>query len=103
MENNETKAENQNQDLGQDEFHISNPEKIRFAQPEWVFQFDEDEPIVFAWSEQPDDTAKIIIEMKGESNSTLFFKSTNGKTFKIFSREITEPTLKMLEQNIIIN
>lgn len=82
--------------------NLTIPQITKFKQPEWVFQFDNDEPVVFAWCEQPEDEPRLSLDFKGESSSTLFFTSTSGKTFKIFSREITEPTIKMLEQNIVI-
>jgi hypothetical protein len=97
MENQET----QEQQLPEG-FELVDIQATKFKHPEWVFQFDNDEPVVFAWCEQEEDNPRLSFNLKAETNSTLFFKSPGGKTFKIFSREITEPTLKMLEQNIII-
>lgn len=83
-------------------FESVSPQVTKFKQPEWVFQFDNDEPVVFAWCEQEEDNPRLSFDMRGETNSTLLFNSPSGKSFKVFAREITEPTLKMLEQNIII-
>jgi len=73
---------------------------VEFQRPEWVFQFDDNEPVVFAWSNDEEEPGEVNISLKGDSNSTLTFVDRDGKkTFKIFAREITEPTLKMIEQN----
>jgi len=75
------------------------PEIVHFKRAEWCFQFDDEEPIVFAWSQDEEDPGNIVLKLEPRSNSTLFFKSASGKEMKMFSREITEPTLKMIAQN----
>ena len=74
-------------------------EVVPFNQAEWVFQFDEDEPTVFAWCNEPNDPTNVNLTLTPDTRTDVVFKSANGKMMKIFAREITEPTLKMLEQN----
>jgi hypothetical protein len=83
-----------------EELFLKTQENISFKRPEWVFQFDDNEPVVFAWSNDEEEPGEVNISLKGDSSSTLTFIDRDGKkTFKIFAREITEPTLKMIEQN----
>lgn len=82
------------------ELFLETPEIVTFKRPEWVFQFDDNEPIVFAWSNDEEEPGEVTISLKGNSNSNITFMDRDGKrTLKLFSREITEPTLKMIEQN----
>ncbi len=78
---------------------LQTPEIVEFEQAEWVFQFDNEEPVVFAWANTPGEKAEVSINLKSNSGTNLEFRDRNGKVFRIFAREITEPTLKMLEQN----
>ena len=56
-----------------------------FENVEWVFQFDEDEPILLP--KPLDDTKKLVIEINNTSTSNICFYDGDGKTFKIFARE----------------
>jgi hypothetical protein len=64
-------------------------EEIEIYNPcEWVVQFDDDEPQVFA-STNEDDTEEpeINITLQNTSESHLIFEDTNtGKTFRIYAR-----------------
>jgi hypothetical protein len=71
----------------------------KFKQPEWVFQFDDEEPTVFAWCTDPEEKAQVNLHLTGDTQCSVLFKSANGKQMKIFAREITEPTLKMISQD----
>ena len=85
-----------------DSLYIPLEEAIEFNQTEWVFQFGDEEPVVFAWEnsqDQDSDKTGLTLHLKGNSKSSLEFRDRNGKTFKIFAREMTEPTLKMLENS----
>lgn len=57
---------------------------------EWCFQFDDNEPFVFA-STKPfyeGKDAKISFTLTNQTNTNLVFKDSNtGKEFKIFARE----------------
>jgi hypothetical protein len=60
-------------------------EPITFENVEWVFQFDNDEPTLFA--KPLDNTKKLVIEINNTSTSNICFYDGNGKTFKIFATE----------------
>jgi hypothetical protein len=56
---------------------------VVFQQTEWVFQFDEGEPVVFAsQQEEPN----LTITLSNTSQSSIEFTDNNRK-FKIFARE----------------
>ena len=61
---------------------IDNPE---FKKPEWVFQFNNDEPVLLAKAEK--DQNKLVIKIGIKENSVLTFKDGKGNEFKIFARE----------------
>jgi hypothetical protein len=59
---------------------------------EWCFQFDEDEPQVFAWTDEllnQSEEPKVIFTVTNGKNSFISFSKEN-KTFKIFARELSE-------------
>jgi hypothetical protein len=60
-------------------------ETIVFENVEWVFQFDDDEPILLA--KPLEDTKKLVIEINNTSTSNICFYDGNGRTFKIFARK----------------
>lgn len=54
---------------------------------EWCFQFDDDEPIVFATSNQSKDSY-IQFKLTNTNNSNIdFFDKNKTKKFKLFARE----------------
>ena len=54
---------------------------------EYCFQFDEDEPQIFAVSKETDLTPEVSIVLKNNSESHITFVDTkSGKQFKIFAR-----------------
>ena len=61
---------------------------------EWCFQFDEDEPQIFAWTDpdlNKDEDPKVIFTITNVENSFITFQnSKTGKLFKIFAREISD-------------
>jgi hypothetical protein len=60
---------------------------------EWCFQFDEDEPQVFAWTgegDNLDEEPKVIFTITNTENSYITFTHKNGKNFKLFARELTD-------------
>jgi hypothetical protein len=85
------------QDQEQDSIEVQAIEE--FKQAEWVFQFDDEEPVVFAWINDPNEPGELNLNLKPNNRSDLQFTDRNGRSFKIFAREITEPTLKMIEQS----
>lgn len=61
---------------------------------EWCFQFDEDEPQVFAWTDEllnVDEEPKVVFTISNIENSFITFQNAEtGKKFKIFARELSE-------------
>lgn len=70
-----------------------------YKQAEWVFQFDDDEPIVFAWTNGEDDEpAEVNIKLKADSQSSVFFASSDlKKRMRIFCREMSESTREKIK------
>jgi hypothetical protein len=69
---------------------ISIPNNGTFKDCEWCFQFDDNEPYVFASTKQfyEGKYAKITFTLTNQTNTNLSFKDTKtGKEFKIFARE----------------
>jgi hypothetical protein len=64
----------------------------RWDECEWCFQFDEDEPHVFAWTNEndTDDEPKITFSVSNVKGSNIVFKHVDGKVFKLFVRELTD-------------
>jgi hypothetical protein len=63
----------------------------RLEQCEWVFQFDDDEPKVFAWtSEDMTDEDPTVTFTIGNTEGAYVSFSKDGKTFKLFARELTD-------------
>jgi hypothetical protein len=71
-----------------------------FERAEWVFQFDDEEPVVFAWSNDPSDPGEINISLKPDPSSRIIFTDKEGKRkFSLYSREISKDTIKMIEDS----
>lgn len=64
----------------------------KFDECEWVFQFDDDEPIIFAWTKENnlEEEPKIVLTIDNIDGSNIEFRSNGDKKFKIFARELTE-------------
>lgn len=79
---------------------INIPQK-RIDDCEWVFQFDNDEPQVFAWTDPEltkDEDPKVIFSISNIENSFISFKSSKtDKSFKIFAREISDEGKQLRE------
>jgi hypothetical protein len=58
---------------------------------EWCFQFFDNEPVVFGWSDVNDSGGPLVIKLQPNTNELLTFKQ-NGMEFKLFPREMTETT-----------
>ena len=74
----------------------------KYEDCEWCFQFDEDEPQIFAWTDPDlnrDEDPKVIFTITNIENSFITFQnSKTGKLFKIFARELSEEGRGMREQ-----
>jgi hypothetical protein len=67
---------------------VKPPEKVTFMPCEWVIQFDNDEPQVFATADENVTTPKLTIEIQNTSESHItFVDSASNKSFKIYARE----------------
>jgi hypothetical protein len=66
----------------------------KYEECEWCFQFDEDEPQVFAWTDDElnkSEDPKVIFTITNVENSYITFQNgTTGKLFRLFARELSE-------------
>jgi hypothetical protein len=73
---------------------LSQIEQKRYEECEWCFQFDEDEPQVFAWTDDElnkSEDPKVIFTITNVENSYITFQNGNsGKLFRLFARELSE-------------
>jgi len=79
----------------------------KLEQCEWCFQFDDDEPKVFAWTEEDmtDEDPTVTFTIGNTEGAYVSF-TKDGKTFKLFARELTEEGKKLREfnnQNFVTN
>ena len=96
----EVKIEDQSEQLEQ--IGEINLQQKRYEECEWCFQFDEDEPQIFAWTDpdlENNENPKVIFEILNRENSYINFTNiVNNKTFKLFAREISEKGKEMREK-----
>jgi hypothetical protein len=88
-----TKKTKKEEVLEFNETNVSISQK-KYEECEWCFQFDEDEPQVFAWTDDESDNnedPKVIFTITNVENSYITFQNgKSGKVFKLFARELTE-------------
>lgn len=89
----EIKIESQTEQLNEiGEIKLVEPKKIENC--EWCFQFDDDEPQVFAWTDELltlEEEPKVVFTISNLENSYITFQNTQtGKKFKIFARELSD-------------
>ena len=62
----------------------------KYEECEWCFQFDEDEPQIFAWTDNElnkNEDPKVIFTITNVENSYITFQNgKTGKVFKLFAR-----------------
>ncbi len=78
----------------------------KLEQCEWCFQFDEDEPQIFAWTGDTmnkDEEPKVIFTVSNTKNSYITFTHKNGKSFKLFARELSDEGRQLREQQLKLN
>jgi hypothetical protein len=61
------------------------------ADAEWCFQFFNNEPIVFAYSNEGEEAAPLTLTIKPTEGDGMTFQQ-NGMTFRLFPRPISEET-----------
>jgi hypothetical protein len=75
----------------QDAGSVDTPQKEKIKDAEWCFQFFNNEPIVFAYSNEGEEAAPLILQLAPTENEGLNFQQ-NGMSFRIFPRPISEET-----------
>ena len=81
----------------QEEVNIPEAQPIKDA--EWCFQFFNNEPIVFAWSNEGEEPTPLVLQLQPVESEGLNFQQ-NGMTFRVFPRQISEETkLERKKQN----
>lgn len=60
---------------------------IKFDKTEFCFQFDDDEPIVFALGGYGADKDNVTFTITNSANGYITFTGSDNKTFKLFARE----------------
>jgi hypothetical protein len=78
----------------QEEVNIPEAQPIQDA--EWCFQFFNNEPIVFAWSNEGEEPTPLTLQLEPNDGEGLNFQQ-NGMSFRIFPRPISEETKKERE------
>ena len=72
----------------------------RIKQAEWCFQFFDNEPVVFAWSEDEAESGDLVLSIEPKNNSSLSFND-KGMMFKIFAREMSEETKSHISNQLL--
>jgi hypothetical protein len=85
------------EELQQDAGSINLPEAQTIQDAEWCFQFFNNEPVVFAWSNEGEEPAPLTLQLEPTKGEGLNFQQS-GMTFKIFPREISEVTKKQRQE-----
>jgi len=71
----------------------------KYENCEWCFQFDEDEPQIFAWTDDElnkNEDPKVIFTITNVENSYITFQNgKSGKLFKLFARELTNEGIEL--------
>jgi hypothetical protein len=83
-----TKKEEVLEQIG--EVQIKQPEKLE--QCEWVFQFDDDEPQIFAWTSEDMSDEDPTVTFTISNNKDAYISFTNKeslKRFKLFARPLS--------------
>jgi hypothetical protein len=76
------------------EEETTKPAPTPIADAEWCFQFFNNEPIVFAWSNEGEEPAPMVLQIQPQEGEGLNFQQS-GMVFRIFPRPITEETKKL--------
>ena len=78
------------------EITLKQSEKLE--QCEWVFQFDNDEPQIFAWTSEDMTNEEPTVTFTISNNKDAYISFTNKDTlkkFKLYARELTEAGIKL--------
>ena len=80
------------------ELKLAQPQRLE--QCEWVFQFDEDEPQIFAWTSEDmqDEEPTVTFTISNTKDAYVSFTNKNsGKKFKLFARELSDEGKQLRE------
>jgi hypothetical protein len=80
------------------ELKMTPPEKLE--QCEWVFQFDNDEPQIFAWTSEDMTNEEPTVTFTISNTKDAYISFTNKETlkkFKLYARELTDAGKKLRE------
>lgn len=66
-------------------------------QAEWCFQFFDNEPVVFGWTNDDTTSSNLVIELRPTMEDALTF-SQNGMMFRIFPREMSDESKRLREE-----
>lgn len=94
--------ENQEQELPQDLGIQGTITGRKFEQAEWCFQFDDEEPNTFAWSQSTEDPGDLNFNIGPTEGANIVFRSPSGKTFTLFVREMTDAVREARDKNIAL-
>jgi hypothetical protein len=70
---------------------VSIPKAQPIEDAEWCFQFFNNEPIVFAFSNEGEKSVPLTLTIESTEGQGLTFQQ-NGMTFRVFPRQISEET-----------
>ncbi len=70
---------------------VNIPEAQPIVDAEWCFQFFNNEPIVFAYSNEGEEADTLTLSVKPVEGEGLTFQQ-NGMVFRVFPRPISEET-----------
>jgi hypothetical protein len=80
--------------------NIELPKSEPIVDAEWCFQFFNNEPIVFAFQQEGQESSPLVLQLEPIESEGLNFQQ-NGMTFRVFPRPISEETKKQrAEQNV---
>ena len=80
------------------ELKLAQPQRLE--QCEWVFQFDEDEPQIFAWTSEDmqDEEPTVTFTISNTKDAYVSFTNKNSvKKFKLFARELSDEGKQLRE------
>jgi hypothetical protein len=87
------------------EFGLVGINQEKYEDCEWCFQFDNDEPQIFAWMDDElnkDEDPKVMFSITNVKDSYINFTHQNGKVFKLFAREISEQGKELREKQRVM-
>ena len=74
----------------------------KFEHCEWCYQFDDEEPQIFAWTDDTIDSTeepKVSFTIGNQKEAYITFSAPNGRTFKLFPRELSEGGKELREKS----